>query len=141
MGRIRKGEDNHMWKGGRTVTEHGYVLLRVGTDHHLADVRGYAYEHRVVGETVLGRRLTADEVVHHRNHNRQDNRPENLIVMTKAWHGVEHRTAGKRRRMPGEPNNPVPCECGCGAVFLRFDTGGRPRRFISGHNNFVRALP
>jgi hypothetical protein len=36
------------WKGGKTVTSRGYVLVWVGKDHPLADVRGYAYEHRLV---------------------------------------------------------------------------------------------
>lgn len=43
----RPGSDNPNWKGGRTVTEHGYVLLK-RPDHPDADVRGYVYEHRLV---------------------------------------------------------------------------------------------
>src|SRR5205809_93254 len=35
----------------------GYILLFVGKDHHLADVRGYAYEHRIVAEQAIGRQL------------------------------------------------------------------------------------
>lgn len=52
---FQRGVDNPNWKGGRTITEHGYVLLRVGSQHHLADVRGYAYEHRIVAERMLNR--------------------------------------------------------------------------------------
>lgn len=44
-----------MWKGGRSIASNGYVLVRVGKKHHLADVRGYAYEHRIVAEQKLGR--------------------------------------------------------------------------------------
>ena len=36
------GATNSQWKGGRIIASNGYVMLRVGTDHHLADVRGYA---------------------------------------------------------------------------------------------------
>lgn len=52
-----RGPENYMWKGGRAVTSHGYVLIRVGAEHHLADVRDYAYEHRLVAAEKLGRRL------------------------------------------------------------------------------------
>ena len=48
------GEVNGQWKGGRTVASNGYILIRVGKEHHLADVRGYAYEHRLIAETKLG---------------------------------------------------------------------------------------
>ena len=128
------GPANPAWKGGRSIASNGYVLIRVGRDHHLADVRGYAYEHRVVAEEKLGRRLEPGEQVHHINGDRADSRPENLEVMSQPEHAVEHRTLRFDLRMPGEPNPTVECECGCGTSFLRFDDDGRPRRFVSGHN-------
>jgi hypothetical protein len=48
------------------------------------------HEHRVVAEEILGRPLAADEVIHHINHNKQDNRPENLHVMVKSEHAKLH---------------------------------------------------
>ena len=57
MGSHGHGSKNNNWRGGRSVTQSGYILLRVGKRHHLADVRGYAYEHRVVAEKSLGRKL------------------------------------------------------------------------------------
>lgn len=42
------GPDNPNWRGGRSVASNGYMLVRAGVGHHLADVRGYAYEHRLV---------------------------------------------------------------------------------------------
>jgi hypothetical protein len=83
-------ERNPFWKGGRVVASNGYVLIRVDVDHHLADVRGYAYEHRLVAEIVLGRRLRRGEVVHHRDGDKANNNPENLEVLTRAQHGAEH---------------------------------------------------
>ena len=47
-------------------------------------------EHRWVMEQVLGRPLRSDEQVHHINHDRLDNRPENLEVVTSAEHGRRH---------------------------------------------------
>jgi hypothetical protein len=103
--------------------------------HHLADVRGYVYEHRLVAEQKLGRRLRAGEQVHHIDHDKSNNRPENLeVVPSRAHHATRHRKRGSRRRNPGEANHQVPCACGCGETFLRFDDHGRPRRFVSGHN-------
>lgn len=138
---IGKGPRNGNWKGGRTVASSGYVLLRVGTDHHLADVRGYAYEHRVIAEKKIGRRLKPGEQVHHRNRVRDDNRPENLeVAKSLAHHRVLHRTTGKGRRRPGELNRTVECACGCGETFPRFGPWGRPRRYVSGHNMRERGL-
>jgi hypothetical protein len=134
-GKVRTGEDNHMWRGGRSIASNGYVLVRVGHGHHLADVRGYAYEHRVVAEEKLGRRLTPGEVVHHVDENRQNNHPDNIEIKASNWHHhKEHRRSGKRLRDPGEENPITSCECGCGSSFLLFDSIGRPRRFVSGHN-------
>lgn len=41
-------------------------------------------QHRLVMEEVIGRPLTRNDHVHHKNGNRQDNRPENLEL----WTGV-----------------------------------------------------
>lgn len=52
--------------------------------HPRARTSGYVFEHIVVMEEVLGRSLTSDESIHHRNGVRDDNRPENLEVWVKA---------------------------------------------------------
>lgn len=129
----KPGVKNSNWKGGRTVASNGYVLIKA-PDHHRADSRGYVYEHMLVAEQAIGRPLRPGEQVHHRNHIKTDNRPENLEVKAShAHHAFEHR---KRTdlRMPDEPNPRIACECGCGTTFPRYDATNRPRRFISGHN-------
>lgn len=127
-------EQNPNWRGGRSIASNGYVLLRVGVGHHLADVRGYAYEHRVVAESKIGRRLMPGELVHHIDGNKQNNAPENLEVCTgNAEHFLHHRKRGDLQ-LPGEANPLVACACGCGEQFPRYDDSGRPRKFVSGHN-------
>lgn len=79
---VPSGPDNPLFFGRKIAA--GYVWVWV-------DGRGYIQEHRLVVERILGRALTTDEVVHHINERRDDNRPENLKVMTRAAHMDEHR--------------------------------------------------
>lgn len=131
---MRRGHLNNNWRGGKSIASNGYVLVRM-PDHHLADVRGYVYEHRVVAERAIGRPLINGEQVHHINGNKQDNRPENLqVVANHGEHLVFHRKPESVRRMPGEPNPQVECRCGCGGTLTKFDGYGRPRAYLSGHN-------
>jgi len=133
-------ESNPNWRGGRTVASNGYVLLRVGVGHHLANVTGYAYEHRIVAEEKLGRRLLSGEMIHHIDGNKENNDPSNIKVVTATQHRAEHRTRQRGLKEPGEPNVTIECACGCGERFQRFDRHGRPRRFISGHNPIASPL-
>lgn len=129
------GPKNGQWKGGRSVASNGYVLVRVGKDHHLADVRGYAYEHRLVAEQKVGRRLRSGEIPHHIDGNKQNNAPENLrVVRSRSVHMQLHHGRDPNMRHDGEPNPVTTCACGCGSSFRRFDKWRRARRFVSGHN-------
>jgi hypothetical protein len=137
----KRGHSNN-WKGGRSIASNGYVLLYVGKDHHLADVRGYAYEHRLVAEQKIGRRLMRGEIPHHINGVKTDNSPENIeVVESQFAHRVRHRTKEQGLQMPHETNLLVACECGCGEMFAKFDNSGRPRRFIPGHNSQSQDAP
>ena len=63
----------------------GYARIYL-PGHPEANTRGYVYEHRVIAEQSIGRRLEKNEVVHHINGIRHDNRPENLQVMDRIEH-------------------------------------------------------
>jgi len=52
----------------------------------------YVGEHILVMEQMIGRRLRPGEVVHHKNEDKSDNRPENLEVMTIKEHRRYHAT-------------------------------------------------
>lgn len=64
-----------------------------------ANWRGWVYEHIYVAETILKRRLRDDEVVHHLDMSRTNNRPSNLCVMTRSGHRLLH--AWLKRGAPG----------------------------------------
>ena len=116
------------------MASNGYVLIRVGKEHPLSDVRGYAYEHRVIAEQKLGRPLKKGEIVHHKDGDKTNNSPDNIeVVASILAHAVHHRKRSDLRQID-EPNLVVACECGCGAVFKKFDAFNRPRRFLPSHN-------
>lgn len=129
----RKGPNNPNWKGGRVVDPRGYVLIRVGKDHPLADVRGYAYEHRLVAAASNGGVLPPKVIVHHGDDVKGNNAPENLETMTRPKHAETHRKRTDLRPV-GADNPVISCACGCGETFSRYDGENRPRRFVSGHN-------
>jgi hypothetical protein len=47
-------------------------------------------EHRVVMEQILGRELSSQEIVHHKDKNKRNNSPENLELTTKSVHAKHH---------------------------------------------------
>lgn len=67
----------------------GYIKVYV-PDHPFASKDGYVMEHILVMEKHIGRYITRDEVVHHINHIRDDNRIENLRLMTFKEHAGLH---------------------------------------------------
>lgn len=75
--RSRTGKKHWAWKGGRSVDPKGYVRL-TGHDYPGAVFPNSTYEHVVVMARHLGRPLFPDEIVHHKNGVRDDNRISNL---------------------------------------------------------------
>lgn len=74
------GKNHYAWKGGRVIGNGGYILIK--DRNHPFSQNGYVLEHRVIIEKSLGRFLKRDEKVHHINHNKQDNRLENLMLFS-----------------------------------------------------------
>lgn len=67
----------------------GYVAIFCPTHPH-ASKDGYIMEHILIMEKYIGRLLKDDEVVHHKNKIRNDNRIENLQLMTFKEHARLH---------------------------------------------------
>ena len=89
--RERVGQEHPLFKGGKSHDANGYVQLssKVHGDNH------GRREHRVVMESLIGRALRFDEIVHHKNGDKSDNSPHNLEVMTRADHAREHHARGQ----------------------------------------------
>lgn len=79
------GAAHPKWSGGRSYNGQGYVRVWVPPeDRPRFAGRGYALEHRLVMEQMLGRPLKPYEQVHHKNGVRDDNRPENLELWNRS---------------------------------------------------------
>ena len=91
MDKFKVGINNPLWKGG-WVNSNGYHRIAVNGRH--------TYKHKIIMEKHLGRKLRKNEVVHHINKNKLDNRIENLKVMTILEHQRIHHLGKKYEKAP-----------------------------------------
>jgi len=52
--------------------------------------RKVIFEHREIAEATLGRKLKPEEMVHHINMDKTDNRRRNLLICLKDYHRLLH---------------------------------------------------
>lgn len=83
------GTGSARWRGGRSISSNGYVVLWTP--------EGRRYEHIIIAERSLGRRLLQiskghpdNEVVHHIDGNKTNNSPENLLICSHRYHAELH---------------------------------------------------
>lgn len=78
------GERHYRWNGGQRL-HYPYVEITNPDEGYQ-----YVYEHRLIVEQVIGRKLGSDEVVHHINGDPQDNRLCNLYLFFNKEHSRYH---------------------------------------------------
>lgn len=71
---------------GEYFSYDGYIVIST-----LKDGRKQIKKHRFIMENHLGRKLRPDEIVHHINENKIDNRIENLQVVSRSEHNKIHK--------------------------------------------------
>lgn len=93
-----RAAQNGKWNAdGRVITKHGYVRVRVGKGHPLADSKGWAYEHELVWYAA-GRTVPQGHLIHHQDEDKTHNAISNLRLKKKADHSREHARTQPRRK-------------------------------------------
>ena len=82
------GKNNPNWKGGKRFNNGEYYAVHCPS--HPRAHNGRVLEHILIAEEMLGRFLKDDEVVHHIDGNKKNNKQGNLSVLTQSQHAVLH---------------------------------------------------
>jgi hypothetical protein len=99
MSEAKKSKYNGMNGYGHTKVHNTGYILAYAPLHPFANSCGYVMLHRLLVERKIGRYLSQDEVVHHKNKIRNDNRLENLVVMDRSAHMSMHMVERNAERM------------------------------------------
>ena len=92
MGLARTGAKHHNWRGGE-IQDQGYIWIY--NPLHPRARRQYVRRADLIMEGMLGRPLEDKEVVHHKNRDRKDDRPDNLqLCADRSEHMSIHRKDG-----------------------------------------------
>ena len=89
---------------------------------------GYVYEHIYIAEKYLDRAIRDDEIVHHLDGNKSNNRVENLLVISESQHAKLHNwidkgapfeeSGGEQGMNSGKPKSISTCEV-CGVTLQK----------------------
>lgn len=81
--KIAKGDKHPSWTGGRHKIKTGYIRIFMPEHPHALNGK-YIFEHTLVMEKKIGRFLNRNELVHHKNGVKDDNREDNLELWVKG---------------------------------------------------------
>jgi len=73
----------------RKMSIDGYWVI-----HKIGYYKNEVKEHRWMMEQKIGRRLSPNEIVHHLNFDKLDNRIENLVIVSRGEHNIIHQPNG-----------------------------------------------
>lgn len=96
--RGKRKRDDYEFGGHEKLRDDGYIKVYT-PDHPKATKDGYVMKHHLVMEHHIGQNIPDGYVVHHINHNRADNRIENLMLMTFSEHASLHMKERHNARM------------------------------------------
>ena len=77
--------------GDTYIDSKGYVMIYKPSYEGVYS-NGFIAEHVYLMEQLIGRKLSKDEVVHHKDRNKRNNALENLVLMTRSEHMKLHRS-------------------------------------------------
>lgn len=78
------------YPGDRFIMPSREYVCIYDPSHPSANSTGYVHEHRVVAERAMGRRLKRNEVVHHIDGDKANNRNDNLLICSVKYHSWLH---------------------------------------------------
>ena len=87
--KLNKGDGHYRYKGG-SLHKDGYKVIYISGKRTL--------EHRHIMEEHIKRTLEKDEVLHHKNGNKLDNRIKNLEIVNRSEHFYIHRPFNPNRK-------------------------------------------
>jgi hypothetical protein len=114
----KRGPSCKRWRGGRKIHTSGYTYI-LSPNHPRATKDGYVLEHILIYEQYYKVCILPGGVVHHKNRIRNDNRLENLELLSTNQH-AKHHHKGRLTDMDGRK-----CVI-CGSDKTRLLKSGRP---------------